>query len=67
MIGENKPYPELPYNWTIAQEAWWVQGEHWKQRYYGINRHTGEQTMRFKSYGEALRAVEAIELREEPK
>lgn len=53
MIGQDTPYKELPTPWTIARME--VNG---KPFWYGLNKLSGQETIPFKSYGEALRAVE---------
>lgn len=57
MIGEDIPFPELPMQWTIGREEWNGGDSKW----FGLNKVTGQETVRFKSYGEALRAVESKE------
>lgn len=56
MIGQDKPYAELPAPWTIARME--IAGV---PKWYGLNKHTGQETVPFKSYGEALREVERRE------
>ena len=45
-----KPYAELPYPWTIVREG--------DTLFYGLNRHTGEETLKDKSYTEILRLIQ---------
>lgn len=57
MIGQDTPFPELPVGWTIAREEFHSPIKGFTTSFYGLNKNTGQETIRFKSYDEALRAI----------
>ena len=61
MIGSSTPYKELPEKWTIAREEW-----NGVPKWYGLHGPSGKETVRFKSYGGALKAVQDIEWLKQP-
>lgn len=50
----------IPYPWTIGREEVDDKNPKW----FGLNRLTGEETVRYPSYGEALKEVERREVKE---
>lgn len=59
MIGQDTPYPELPVGWMIGREEF-HSDRGFSIYYYGLEKASGKETMRFKSYEEALRESEKL-------
>ena len=59
MTGDTQPYPEIPMNWTISRE---MSGPERISVFYGLNKLTGKETVRFRTYGGALNEVEQLEI-----
>ena len=56
MLGQNQPWPEMPKDWHICREEFY-NTKGFNTVYYGLNKVTGQETVRFTSYEKALQAA----------